>query len=207
VTTIISKAEEPFRTLYALLAGTGLRIEEAIGLQAQDVQGAVIHVRHSHWKGELYDPKTVAGIREVDLHSSLASLLREHIGTHTSGFVFQSSRGTPLARSNVLRRSLHKILKQMGREKSGFHGFRRYRITHLRKQRVMEVLLRIWVGHSTHGITDNYTVESLKADAAFRSLTAEEDGLGFHIAVEPKLPASPIAPKMHPAEISVTAWE
>jgi hypothetical protein len=71
----------------------------------------------------------------------------------------------------------------------------------------MEVLLRIWVGHSTHGITDNYTVESLKADAAFRSLTAEEDGLGFHIAVEPKLPVSPIAPKMHPAEISVTAWE
>jgi integrase len=205
VTTIISKAEEPFRTLYALLAGTGLRIEEAIGLQVQDVRGAVIHVRHSHWNGELYDPKTVAGIREVDLHSSLASLLREHIGTRTSGFVFQSSRGTPLARSNVLRRSLHKILKQMGREKSGFHGFRRYRITHLRKQRVMEVLLRIWVGHSTHGITDNYTVESLKADAAFRSSTAEEAGLGFHIAVEPKLPVAPIAPKMHPAEISATA--
>jgi len=205
VTTIISKAEEPFRTLYALLAGTGLRIEEAIGLQVHDVQETIIHVRHSHWNGELYDPKTVAGIRDVDIHSSLASLLREHIGTRTSGFVFQSSRGTPLARSNVLRRSLHKILKEMGREKSGFHGFRRYRITHLRKQRVMEVLLRIWVGHSTHGITDNYTVESLKADAAFRSSTAEAAGLGFHIPVEPKLPVAPNAPELHPAEIAATA--
>jgi hypothetical protein len=39
---------------------------------------------------------------------------------------------------------------------------------------VMEVLLRIWVGHSTHGITDNYTVESLKADAEFRSATARK---------------------------------
>jgi hypothetical protein len=58
----------------------------------------------------------------------------------------------------------------MGREKSGFHRFRRYRITHLRKQGVMEVLLRIWVGHSTHGISDNYTVESLKADTESRRL-------------------------------------
>jgi hypothetical protein len=30
------------------LTGTGLRIEEAIGLQVQDVEGTVIHVRHSH---------------------------------------------------------------------------------------------------------------------------------------------------------------
>ena len=205
VTTIVSKAKEPFRTLYALLAGTGLRIEEAIGLQVQDVRGRVIHVRHSHWNGELYDPKTTAGIREVDLHSSLASVLREHIGTRTSGFLIQSSRGTPLARSNVLRRSLHKILQEMGREKSGFHGFRRFRITHLRKQRVMEVLLRIWVGHSTHGITDNYTVESLKADAEFRSATAEEAGLGFHMLVVTELPVAPNAPEMHPAEVFATA--
>jgi len=49
----------------------------------------------------------------------------------------------------------------------------------------MEVLLRIWVGHSTHGITDNYTVESLKADAEFRRQAAEETGLGFHMPVEP----------------------
>jgi hypothetical protein len=69
----------------------------------------------------------------------------------------------------------------------------------------MEVLLRIWVGHSTHGITDNYTVESLKGDAAFRSSTAEEAGLGFHIPVEPELPVAPNAPELHPAEIALTA--
>ncbi len=110
----------------------------------QDVRGRVMHVRHSQWNRELRDPRTAAGIREVDLHSSLAAMLREHIGTRNSGYVFKSSRGTPLGRSNVLRRSLHKILQEMGREKCGFHGFRRLRITHLRKQRVMEVLLRIW---------------------------------------------------------------
>jgi hypothetical protein len=89
----------------------------------------------------------------------------------------------------------------MGLEKSGFHGFRRYRITHLRKQRVMEVLLRIWVGHSTHGITDRYTVESLKRDVAFRKLTAEQAGLGFYIPTEVRrLLVAPIAPGMYSAQ-------
>jgi len=51
----------------------------------------------------------------------------------------------------------------------------------------MEVLLGFWVGtfgHSTHCITDNDTVESLKADAEFSRLAAEEAGLGFHMPVE-----------------------
>jgi integrase len=201
VSTIIALADGQYRALYALLAGTGLRIEEAIGLQVQDVRGEVLHVRYSHWNGELYSPKTEAGVREVDLHSSLGALLQEHVGQRTSGFVFQTSNGNPLGRSNVLRRSLHRILLRMGLEKSGFHGFRRYRITHLRKQRVMEVLLRIWVGHSTHGITDRYTVEPLKRDVAFRRLTAEQAGLGFYIPTEVRrLLVAPIAPGMYSAQ-------
>jgi hypothetical protein len=72
----------------------------------------------------------------------------------------------------------------MGREKCGFHAFRRFRITHLRKQRVMEVLVRIWVGHSTEGISDKYTVETLKRDVAYRKATAEQAGLGFHTPLE-----------------------
>jgi integrase len=121
--------------------------KEAVGLQVEDLRGAVLHVRHGHWNGKLYTPKTDAGIREVDIHSSLASLLHEHIGTRTTGFVFQSSRGTPLARSNVLRRSLHKILQEMGSKKSGFHGFRRYH-----DRRTIPPLLKVWAEEErTHG--------------------------------------------------------
>ncbi len=205
VTSIVTKANGVFRVLYALLAGSGVRIEEAIALQVQDLKGTVLQVRHSHWNGDLYTPKTEAGIREVDLHSSLAAMLREHIGTRTSGYLFESSKGTPLARSNVLRRSLHKILQKMGREKCGFHAFRRFRITHLRKQRVMEVLLRIWVGHSTEGITDKYTVGTLKRDVAYRKATAEKAGLGFHTPLERQLPVARIAPRMYTPEYVVTA--
>jgi hypothetical protein len=59
----------------------------------------------------------------------------------------------------------------------------------------MEVLLRIWVGHATHGITDRYTVDALKRDVKLRRETAEQVGLGFQLPdLETKLPVAPIAP-------------
>src|SRR5207253_966022 len=110
----------------------------------------------------LYSLKTKNAIREIDPHSSLAEALHDHIAGRTEGFVFetsagtplhqssagtplhQSSAGTPLHQSNVLRRSLHPILEKIGRETCGFHTFRRFRVTHLRKCRVPEDLLRFW---------------------------------------------------------------
>ena len=127
ISTIISKAEGQYQVLYALLAGIGLRIEEAFALQVEDIEHSVIRVHHSMWNGKRYSPKTAAGLREVDIHHSLAELLHNHVIGRCTGFVFRSAVGTPLARSNVLRRSLHKILGKMGREKCGFHAFRRYR--------------------------------------------------------------------------------
>ena len=195
ISTIISKAEGQYQVLYSLLAGTGLRIEEAFALQMEDIEHSVIRVRHSMWNGKLYSPKTAAGLREVDIHHSLAELLHGHLNGRCTGFVFRSAVGTPLARSNVLRRSLHKILGEMGREKCGFHAFRRYRVTHLRKQRVPEDLLRFWIGHADGSVTDGYS--KVKEDVEFRRFTAEQAGLGFHMpTVVPKLPVAPIAPKM-----------
>jgi integrase len=63
----------------------------------------------------------------------------------------------------------------MGRKKSGFHGFRRYRINHLRNERMTELLLRIRVGHATDGITGRYTVGSLKRDM---KIAARDDRTG-----------------------------
>ena len=65
----------------------------------------------------------------------------------------------------------------------------------------MEVLLRIWVGHSTEGITDKYTVETLKRDLAYRKATAEQAGLGFRTPLEHQLPVARIAPRMYASEL------
>jgi hypothetical protein len=42
----------------------------------------------------------------------------------------------PSVEHDVLRDSLHPILKRIGREKCGFHIFRRFRASWLRKKRV-----------------------------------------------------------------------
>ena len=204
ISTILSEAEGQDQLLYALLAGTGLRIGEAFALQIQDIRGEVIHVRHSHWNGRLYSPKTKNAIREIDLPSSLAEALHDHIAGRTEGFVFETSAGTPLHQSNVLRRSLHPILEKIGRETCGFHSFRRFRVTYLRKCRVPEDLLRFWIGHADKSITDGYS--KVKEDVEFRRFTAEQAGLGFHMpTVAPKLPVAPIAPKTEVGNFLVTA--
>jgi integrase len=102
---MISSANGQDKILYALLAGSGLRIGEAFALQVEDVCDTVIRVKRSAWEGDLGSPKTAAGKREVDIHSSLASALGDHIGSRKSGLVFPSARGTPQRKSNLLRRS------------------------------------------------------------------------------------------------------
>jgi hypothetical protein len=77
--------------------------------------------------------KTKAGVREVDLCTSLAAMLRDFIGTRTSGLLFHTSTGAQLLQSNTLQDSLHPILDGLKHVKGGFNIFRRFRRTHLDK--------------------------------------------------------------------------
>jgi len=52
--------------------------------------------------------------REVDLHSSIASLLRVFVGDRKTGFLFQSRSGKPLSLSNIFKHHLHPALKALG---------------------------------------------------------------------------------------------
>jgi integrase len=199
IETIISKAEGQDRLLYALLAGTGLRIGEAFALKVEDVRDTIVHVKSSAWEGTLSSPKTVNGKREVDIHSSLADALRAHIGDRT-GYVFPSANGTPLRKSNLLRRSLHPILRQMKKPLCGFHAFRRFRAAHLDKELVPEILVHIWMGHSNKDMQQRYSRSGVKIDSLFRTMTAQRVGLGFTM---PDL--RPIAPRSTDAN-SLKDW-
>jgi Transposase DDE domain len=59
------------------------------------------------------------------------------LGGRTSGFLFQTESGRPLTQRNVLRDGLAKIRRDMKLEGGkAFHSFRRFRTSHLRKNRV-----------------------------------------------------------------------
>jgi integrase len=119
-------------------------------------------------------------------------MLLEFIGQRTSGFLFHSRTGEPLCQTNVLKRSLHLILESIEQPKAGFHAFRRFRASWLRKNRAPEDLIRFWLGRANQSVTDGYS--RLSGDTDFRKECAEKIGLGFKIP-SPKLNVVPIVPK------------
>src|SRR5215472_15605772 len=76
--------------------------------------------------------KTANGERDVDLCIGLAVMLKDFIGSRTSGLLFCTSTGGQLLQSNTLQDSLHPILKKLEHVKGGFNIFRRFRITKLK---------------------------------------------------------------------------
>jgi len=181
ITKILAASTGDLRVLFAPLSGTGMRVGEALALEVKDICGTTITVRQGVWNGIVQSPKTASGLREIDVHSTLAALLKEYIAGRKSGFLFQNASGKPISQTNVLKRGLHPVLESMKREKCGFHSFRRYRVTHLRKNRVPEDLLRFWIGHADQSVTDHYS--KVKEDVEFRNVCAENVGLGFEIPV------------------------
>jgi integrase len=181
ITKIISKASAQMGLFYATLAGSGVRIGECIGLEVQHIKDNTLFIEQQVWNNSVEDPKIAAGTREIDLDPGLAELIKKHIGDRKSGYIFPNENGGALHQSDVLRRSLHPILKGLGLQKQGFHGFRRFRVTHLRKQRTPENLIRFWVGHSGKSVTDRY--DQVQGDIEFRRSAAAAAGLGFDISM------------------------
>jgi integrase len=189
---IVAEATGQERMLYALLAGTGLRIGEALGLEVRHLSKncRTIRVEQSVWEGTVQTPKTKNAYRQVDLCPALADLLKLHVGDRRDGFVFANGAGNPLLPANLLHRSLHPILDKLDAPHAGFHAFRRFRVTHLRKSRVPEDLIRFWAGQSAKSITDTYS--KVSADLPFRLSVAAEVGVGFDV---PAL-LGPMGPKI-----------
>jgi len=184
VTDVIRETdEEKYRVLFALLASSGLRFGEALGLNIKNISPdcTTIKIVQKAWGSDVQDRlKTESGEREVDLHSSIAAMLRNFIGDRDCGLLFQSRNGKPLHQSTVLRRKLHPVLAKLGQPKCGVHAFRRFRNTYLRNfTGTPPGLLQFWMGHAGEGMSDLY--DKIKADVKFRKEMAEKAGLGFDI--------------------------
>jgi len=155
---VVNAATGQWKILWATLAGTGMRISEAIGLHIEDVDlnAGSIYIRRSDWKGREVTPKTRRGYRVADVEPALVEMLKSHIGKRTSGRLFVTREGTPLIRRNV-NRNLYGTLKKLGIPKAGPHAFRHGRVSVLAANGVPQKLQEEWVGHSSYRITERYT--------------------------------------------------
>jgi integrase len=183
ITHIVANAKGRYKVAFALLAGSGIRVSELLALEVgKHISGdcTVLYIRQQRGKvGEVeLTPKTDAGFRDVDLHSSLAILLREYIGDRNRGFLFSTKNGTMLEPGNLFRHGLSTILKKVGRSRVRFHAFRRFREAVLQRSECRELLINYWMGHADREMSSRYG-KQLTEDVEFRREWAEKVGIGF----------------------------
>jgi integrase len=185
MTAILQEAEEPYCTLYALLAGCGpMRAGEALGLDIRSihedfrtleiVQKAKRGVLQDHMKTKNADSRHG---RVVDLSEPLAAMLRDFVGGRRSGLVFCKPDDTQLMQRDILKHSLHPILKKLELEQGGFNIFRRFRITELETAEVPAALQHTWSGHAKSHASEVYKKLLKRRD--WRLRWAEKAGTGF----------------------------
>jgi integrase len=171
---ILTNVAERYTVLLALIAGTGLRIGEALGVRHGDFtdECRVLTIQRSVWSGKPQLPKTSNALRTIDVPEELAKVLCEYVQPSKDAYLFESKNGTPLEPRNVLD-ALHAT-----GVKVGFHALRRYRTETLRRARVPEDLIHLWLGHASATVTDFYA-RGLREDVMWRSEWCERAGLGF----------------------------
>jgi integrase len=198
VTKLIALSQGWERAFYVLLGATGLRISEALAVEARHFRNGFRTIRIEQQVnrfGKIVPyTKTDAGIREIDLHSDIAAFVAGHFGGH-DGLLFPSQEGTPRLAGNVDRRQLEPTLRKVMAaiqkvepeeviipKGVRFHAFRRFRITWLRNQRAQDDILNFWTAHKPKTMTELYS--KLKEDLQARSDEGERVGYGFDLPTE-----------------------
>lgn len=171
------------QALLALLAGSGLRIQEALAVQiAPDnligtiwIPGESKIIVRQQRDGNVFGPiKTEAGQdREVDLSKKLNDWLTAKFIDLFTGLSPVNALLFPESES-FYRRQFEKC-GVIG----GFHSVRRFRTTHIRMEGVPEPLVKFWIGHEDPSVTGRYTQVASEIQA--RKVHAEKVGLGFEL--------------------------
>lgn len=173
---ILNSAPEPDKTLYWLLAQTGLRISEALGMTWENVDLTVGHVtvRNVVIKGrvEYNSTKSAAGRRVIPISLKLSEHLRKYRAAWTPNkldLVFANSKGKPWHDNCINVRHLHPLLDSLQIPRAGFHAFRHASATLLDQMQISMKVRQTRMGHSNPSITlGRYThvVDQEARDAA-----------------------------------------
>jgi integrase len=129
VRKIIAVAPQPYRTMFAIAAMTGLRVGEVVALQKDDLDFVhrLIHVQRSAWYGRVQTLKSKSSRADVVMPEALLTLLGEYLATwkaNPEGFLFLNRNGRPYAANKVVEYGLWPVLDKLKLPRGGMHAFR-----------------------------------------------------------------------------------
>jgi integrase len=129
IESILNLAQGTWRTFFILLAMTGMRAGEALGLQWADVdfEHHCIQIHRSAWCGKIQSTKSKKSATPITLPGALASVLSEYRKqwkSNAQGFLFATRNGRPPSSNKVVEYQLWPILDALNIPRCGLHAFR-----------------------------------------------------------------------------------
>lgn len=152
VRRLIEAAPEPWATLFALLAETGLRIGEAAALRSDDLRDGTLRIERARSAGHVTAPKSTAGTRTIALSEAIATRV---------GILLDRGGFDP---DNARQRVLTPLCRRLGIEPKGWHGFRRFNATALVSAGVPIKTAQVRLGHADPRLTLAVYAQALGAD-------------------------------------------
>lgn len=197
IEAVISSVKVQYRPMFVVLALTGLRIGEVLGLKWQDVDfgDAKLYVRRSVWRGKEFSPKSKKSIRAKHMVGTLSKALAWQRGvshfTEPQDYVFAGNSGKPQHPDDIRRRVLYPAMKAAGiaiaPRAYGFHIFRHSAGTEMQRATSDLKQTSSFLGHASTAITGDVYLH-MTPDTDRASVEKLESVLSFPEGLFPTVP-------------------
>jgi integrase len=156
---IIRGAREPFATIWSVVAMTGLRVSEALGLRVCDIdlERKIVRIRQSvdsHTR-KVQGCKSEASEDDLPLPPQLEARLQRFLDGQASDtrLLFVNRNGRPYSANKLREKQLHPLLKKLGIPHGGFHGARHGMTSELLEAGASPAVVQRQMRHSDPRIT------------------------------------------------------
>jgi integrase len=159
---LLAEIPEQWRTLFELLASTGLRVSEAIGLRVMDAgletDAPCVHVRRAIVNGQLTATKSRHGRRTIPIRLELGDRLRALVaGRGETELLFRGAHGAALRAGNLRYRVLIPAAHRAAVPWTRFHTLHHTCAAMLVDAGAGPFRLQRWMGHHSAAFTlDTY---------------------------------------------------
>lgn len=171
--------EEKWKLLVMFAAQAGIRPGELAGMRRSDLNGQMVTISQSIFRGQVQTPKTENAVRRFPIARALADRLRDYMEAtkdepNRHNLVWTNSAGGPVLMNHFITKTFNPILEKLGIrakldalgiEKCGMYALRHMNITELRRRNVPLKTIQKRVGHAQGtDVTDKFYVHANEAD-------------------------------------------